>query len=207
MSTGTIFLRGLAGDARPQGIAVVGGGNFSVVGGTGAFAGARGQAAFTPFTAPPRPASYTEDPANRRALDGGAIRLWVNLIPLSRPEVLTIANGPAVVHHSNNAAVTPAAPAQAGELLTLYATSLGPTVPALNPGELFKVSPLSVLSSPLRITVNGAPAEVLYAGGYPGTEDAYQVNFRMPSTVTSGSATLQLIAAWIPGKDVRIAVR
>lgn len=206
-SIGTIFIRGLAGDARPSGIAVVGGGNFSVVGGTGAFVGARGQAAFTPPTAPSRSASFTEDPANRRALDGGSFRLWVNLIPLSRPEIVSTASGPAVVHHSNNTAVTAAAPAQAGELLILYATGLGPTTPALNPGEVFRTTPPHVLSSPVRVLVNGAPAEVLYAGGYPGTDDAYQVNFRMPSALTSGPATLQLSTAWIPGKEVRIPVR
>jgi hypothetical protein len=210
ISIGTIFLRGLAEGARPPGIdAGGGGGNFSVVGGTGAFAGVRGQAQFIPppAPAPGRSASFTEDPANRRALGGGAFRILLNLIPLSRPEVVMTPNGPAVVRHSDNALITAATPAQAGELLTLYATGLGPTRPALNPGDLFAASPLSVLSSPLRVMVNGVPAEVLYAGGYPGTDDTYQVNFRMPSGITSGSATLQLITAWIPGKEVRIAVR
>ena len=210
ISIGTIFFQGLAAGAPPPGLGVVvGGGNFSVVGGTGAFAGARGHAAFTPPPAPaaPRSASFTEDPANRRALGGGAFRLLVNLIPLSRPEVVMRSNGPAVVRHSDNSLITAATPAQADELLTLYATGLGPTKPALSPGELFTTSPLSVLSSPLRVMVNSVPAEVLYAGGYPGTEDTYQVNFRMPSGITSGSATLQLITAWIPGKEVSIAVR
>jgi uncharacterized protein (TIGR03437 family) len=77
----------------------------------------------------------------------------------------------------------------------------------LNPGELFKPSPPNVVTAPVRVFVSGAAAEVLYAGGYPGTDDAYQVNFRMPSGLTSGSATLQLVSAWIPGKEVRIAVR
>jgi hypothetical protein len=204
---GTIFFRGLAGDARPPGIAVVGGGNFTIVGGTGAFAGARGQAAFTPFTAPPRSASFTEDPANRRLLGGGAIRLWVNLIPLSRPEVVTAASGPAVVHQSDNTLVSVETPARAGELLKLYATGLGPAKPALTPGERFTASTLSVPSSPMRVMVNGSSVEVLSAGGYPGTDDVYQVNFRMPSDIAPGSATLQLITAWIPGNEVRIPVR
>jgi hypothetical protein len=63
-SIGTIVVRGLAGDARPAGIPIVGGGNFTVIGGTGAFVGARGQAVFNPPTAPSRAASYGEDPAN-----------------------------------------------------------------------------------------------------------------------------------------------
>jgi uncharacterized protein (TIGR03437 family) len=55
--------------------------------------------------------------------------------------------------------------------------------------------------------VNGSSVEVLSAGGYPGTDDVYQVNFRMPSDIAPGSATLQLITAWIPGNEVRIPVR
>ena len=210
ISIGTILLRGLSAGARPPGIGgAVGGGNFGVVGGTGAFAGVRGQAVFVPppAPAPARSASFAEDPANRRVFGGGAFRILINLIPSSRPEVVMTPNGPAVFRHSDNALVTQTTPAQAGELLTLFATGLGPTKPARNPGELFAASPLSVLNSPLRVMVNDVPAEVLYAGGYPGTEDLYQVNFRMPSGVTAGTATLQLITAWISSKEVRIAGR
>ena len=46
-SIGPIIVRGLAGDARPAGVPIVGGGNFTVIGGTGAFVGARGQAVFS----------------------------------------------------------------------------------------------------------------------------------------------------------------
>jgi len=206
-SIGTLVARGLAGDARPAGVPIVGGGNFTVIGGTGAFVGARGQAIFSPPTAPARAASYAEDPANRRNLAGGVFRFWVNLIPMTRPEILVTPNGPAVVHSSNNSLVNAAAPAQAGEVLTLYATGCGPTRPALDPGQQFQSSPLSIVQSPLRLTVNGVSAEVLYAGGYPGTDDTYQINFRMPSNVAPGSAILQLITAWIPGKELPISVR
>jgi hypothetical protein len=206
-SIGTIVVRGLSGDARPAGVPIVGGGNFTVIGGTGAFVGARGQAVFSPPTAPSRAASYGEDPSNRRNLAGGTFSFWVNLIPMTRPEILVTPNGPAVVHSSNNSMVNAAAPAQAGELLTLYATGCGPTKPALDPGQQFQSSPMSRVQSPLRLTVNGVSAEVLYAGGYPGTDDTYQINFRMPPNVTPGSTTLQLISAWIPGKEVPITVR
>lgn len=206
-SIGTIIIQGLAGDARPLGLSIVGGGNFSVIGGTGAYVGARGQAAFSSSFTPSRAASYTEDPANRRSLGGGTFQLWINLIPFSRPEVVTTAGGPAIVHSSDNSQVSSASPARAGEVLTLYATGCGPTGPTPDPGQLFQASPLSIVQSPLRITVNGVTAEVLYAGGYPGTEDTYQVNFRIPSGVAPGPAALHLTTAWISGKDVTMAVR
>jgi uncharacterized protein (TIGR03437 family) len=57
------------------------------------------------------------------------------------------------------------------------------------------------------VTVNGKPAEVLSAVGYPGAVDGYQVNFRVPSDTPKGSASIQVSAAWIPGTPVSIAVQ
>jgi len=57
------------------------------------------------------------------------------------------------------------------------------------------------------ISVNGKPAEVLGAVGYPGALDAYQVNFRMPSDTGKGLVTIQLGAAWVAGTPVSIMVQ
>jgi uncharacterized protein (TIGR03437 family) len=62
-------------------------------------------------------------------------------------------------------------------------------------------------NSPLTVTVNGEAAEVLAAVGYAGSVDGYQVNFQMPFDVRTGSAMIQLAAAWIPGTPVSIAVQ
>lgn len=62
-------------------------------------------------------------------------------------------------------------------------------------------------NSPVEVTINGAAAEVLYAGGYPGATNEYQVNFRLPSGIMPGMATLQITAAWIGGPEVKIAVQ
>jgi uncharacterized protein (TIGR03437 family) len=103
--------------------------------------------------------------------------------------------------------VTEAKPASTGEILTLLATGLGPTLPGVDPGQPFTADPLQVVSSPIDVTINGAASEVLYAGGYQGTTDKYQVNFRVPDNISSGMASLQLFAAWIPGPEVKIAIR
>ena len=87
------------------------------------------------------------------------------------------------------------------------ATGLGPTRPTVEPGAPFPVSPLATVNSPVEVTVNGKPAEVLAAVGYPGSIDAYQVNFRVPGDTAGGTATIQLNVAWIPGVEVRIAVQ
>ena len=55
--------------------------------------------------------------------------------------------------------------------------------------------------------VNGESAEVIAAVGYPGSVGGYQVNFRVPSGMPPGMATLQVITAWIPSSAVSIAIQ
>ena len=89
----------------------------------------------------------------------------------------------------------------------MFATGLGPTVPAVDPGQPFPSSPLADVNSPIEVMVNGKAAEVLGAAGYPGAVDGYQVNFRMPPDAARGVATIQVSAAWITGTAVKIAVQ
>ncbi|MBI3679766.1 MAG: hypothetical protein HY235_05155 [Acidobacteria bacterium] len=131
----------------------------------------------------------------------------MHLIPMSRPEIVSTASGPAVAHSSDFSLVTAARPARPGEILSLVASGLGPTRPGVDPGRPFPTNPLAVVNSPVEVTVNGKPAEVLGAVGYPDAVDNYQVNFRIPAETARGSATIQLSAAWIAGPDVRIAVQ
>ena len=53
---------------------------------------------------------------------------WVlHVIPMSHPDILTTPAGPAVTHSSNFSVVTASKPAARGEILSLFATGLGPT--------------------------------------------------------------------------------
>ncbi len=208
---GTIFATGLAGgDAAPGSPLTVTGNNFVITGGTGAFLGVRGQMGVTsnpPGVAVQRGASMTEDPANRRRNGGGTQRWVAQLIPMSAPQIVTTASGPAVTHSSDFSLVTSSKPAAAGEVLSLFATGLGPTVPAVDPGQPFPSSPAATVNSPIEVKVNGNSAEVLGAVGYPGSLDGYQVNFRVPPGTAKGVATIQVSAAWIAGTAVGIAVQ
>ena len=209
---GTIVTNGFAGGSAPPGApsTATAGSNFVITGGTGAFLGGRGQmemAANPPGVAAQRGTSITEDPANRRLNGGGTQRYIVHLIPMSAPQILTTPAGPAVTHSSDFSLVTSSKPAAAGEVLSLFATGLGPTVPAVDPGQPFPSSPLAVVNSPVEVKVNGSSAEVLGAVGYPGSLDGYQVNFRVPQDAAKGVATIQVSAAWIAGPAVQIALQ
>src|SRR5262249_30231075 len=129
------------------------------------------------------------------------------VIPMFRPEVVITPNGPAVTHSSDYSLVSSAKPAAAGEILSLFATGLGPTRASLAPGQPFPSSPLAVVNSPVAVTVNGKAAEVLGAVGSPGAVDGYQVNFCLPPDTAKGTVSIQVIAAWIGGMPVSIVVQ
>jgi len=207
---GSIRVSGMGGGQPPPGqTRQIQQASYVVVGGNGAFLGVRGYmgapAGIGGLSA--RFASMAEDPANRRLLGGGSVRQGIYILPMFRPEVLITPNGPAVVHASDFSLVTAAKPARAGEILTLFATGLGPTRPGVEPGQPFPAAPPQVANSPIDVTVNGSPADVLYAGGFPGSTDGYQVNFRLPSQLSPGLASLSVSAAWIAGPEVKIAVQ
>jgi hypothetical protein len=205
-SVGTIVLSGVTGGAAPLGAPKAGvTGTFAVIGGTGAFLGARGQAATISNTF--RATSHLENPINRRTFPSGLWKMVVQLIPMRTPEVMLTATGPVIVHSVDYSYVTAANPAHPGELLTLLCSGLGPTRPGVDPGQVFTTSPLQVASSPVAVLVNGKAGDALYAGGYPNTVDTYQVNFRIPDDTAPGMAAIQVNAAWIAGTEVRIPVQ
>ena len=208
---GTIMTSGLhSGSPTPPG-PPAGSRNSAITGGTGAFFGVRGQKGqrndLLSGNVPERTASITEDPAKRRQNGGGHLLTVLYVIPMSWPTVVTTAAGPAIVHSSDFSLVSASKPAAAGEILSLFATGLGPTRTSLTPGQPFPSSPLAVVNSPIDVTVNGKSAEVLAAVGYPGSVDGYQVNFRVPPDTTKGSAAIQVSAAWIAGGPVSIQVQ
>jgi hypothetical protein len=204
-AVGTIISMGFSGGPPPPGTPSAERGNWAIVGGTGAFLGARGQVSGTGGTN--RAASMAEDPANRRTNGGTANQFILHLIPMSVPQIVITPGGPAVPHSSDFTLVSASKPAAAGELLSLFATDLGPTVPAVDAGQPFPASTPLPANSLVQVLVNGQPAEILAAIGYPGSVDGYQVSFRVPADAAVGLATIQLSAAWIVGAPVSITVQ
>jgi hypothetical protein len=170
-------------------------GNFAIIGGTGAFLGARGEYGQSGQTVAARQASMTEDPSNRRRFGGGKIRYVLQVIPMTQPRVL------AVAHSADNSEVTAARPAAAGESLSIVATGLGPCQSAGS------TNPPASVNSPVSVSVNGNSANVDGALCLAGPLGGYRVNFQVPEGTASGPATLQLSAAWIPAPAVILTVQ
>ncbi|OFW30250.1 MAG: hypothetical protein A3J28_11870 [Acidobacteria bacterium RIFCSPLOWO2_12_FULL_60_22] len=80
-------------------------------------------------------------------------------------------------------------PARPGDLVILYGTGFGLTVPAFQAGEI--ADRTALLRDTITVTVGGAalrPENILYAGLAPGSiSGLYQFNVRIPETVQVGN--------------------
>ena len=196
---GTIMSIGFSGGDPPPGTGPTDEhANWAIVGGTGAYLGARGQV--RGLGARGRAASMTEDPANRRHADhgGNSVTFVLRIIPMHAPEIMTAATGPLIFTGPDHHVVTELTPAMVDHNVSLFATGLGPTFPDVNLEQPFPVTP-SVVDSPVAVTLDGSVAAVsVHAVGIPGTVNGYQVTFKMPA-VAPGPHPIRLTAAWIDG--------
>jgi len=206
---GTIVAMGLGGTTPPPAAPTSSTIHDTVVvGGSGPFLGVRGYRGVVRSGG--RYASMLEDPANRRLNGGGSRREIIHLIPMTWPEVMAVPTGPAVFHGDDFSPVTAEKPARASELLMMSVSGLGPVKPNLDPGKPFPAWAAGkehVVNSPVEVTVNGKAAAVVSAIGWPGMNNVYRVDFRVPEGTTAGTATLGLSVAWINGPEVKIPVR
>jgi uncharacterized protein (TIGR03437 family) len=80
------------------------------------------------------------------------------------------------------------APAAPGETVTVYGTGMGPTTPALIPGQLPTAA--ASLNTLPKVTIGGNDATVVSAGVVPGAAGMYQLNIQVPPNAPDGDQTL-----------------
>jgi hypothetical protein len=205
---GTIMSTGFSGGDAPPGTGAPSdeGGNWAIVGGTGAYLGARGEVVSRPPTGGGlRQASMSEDPGRRRFNHGLRNTFILHIIPMDPPQIMTTSAGPLIIH-SSFIPVTALRPAVANQHLSLFASGLGPTHPDIDLAQPFPLNPPSLVNSPLTVSVNGITAQILSAVGVPGAVNAYQVNFKMPAIAGTGLVPIRLSAGWLAGPPVSIWV-
>lgn len=90
--------------------------------------------------------------------------------------------------------VTGGKPAKPGDLITLYATGLGPTNPSVRAGDL--ATGVARITTPITVTlgtVTLSPSDVLYAGLSPGSiSGLYQINLRVPGGLPAGDVPVMV---------------
>lgn len=197
---GTLAAVGFASGPAPPGSARGSvAGNFVITGGSGAWSGARGQAA-TVAIAGTRVASGVENPAYRRINSGGTWRVAATLHSMAVPTVIA-------AYRADFTLVSESNPARPGEALILAVKGLGATNPVLMPGKTFDEKELAIVAAPLTVTVNDLPTAVGNQIGWPGTTDTFRVDATLPGEIAGGVASVSITAAWIPGPEFKIPVR
>jgi hypothetical protein len=145
--------------------------------------------------------------AGSTAFHGFLLRGLTSPCPADTPHVAVTAGRPAVTHASDDMPVTATNPGAPGEVLSLFASGLGPTEPSVDPGQPFPSSPPALVTSDVEVRVNGKPTEVLSATGLPGTVGEYRVNFRLPADTLKGSVALQLSVGMAVDTSVKLIVQ
>ena len=79
-----------------------------------------------------------------------------------------------------------------GEVIQAFATGLGVTTPAFDPGQL---PPTGAQVNGLTVSIDGIaldPAAVQYAGVAPGNAGLYQLNIALPDGLTPGDHSIAM---------------
>jgi uncharacterized protein (TIGR03437 family) len=110
------------------------------------------------------------------------------------PAMFLRAEGLVAVTREDGSDVTPEKPGVPGELVTFYATGLGPTRPAADGLTILKRQ--APLTMALQVLLDGVALDasaVEYAGIVPGSVGTYQVRCRLPSAATSELPEVRLL--------------
>jgi uncharacterized protein (TIGR03437 family) len=117
-------------------------------------------------------------------------------------------SGSGAVIFQDGGLVTASRPAQAGDILSVFATGLGPTNPPQPPsGQAAGVGTLYQTSSPVTVTVASRNAEVLFSGLAPTFVGLYQINIRVPAGLGSGPQPLTVSVGASTSAKVMLATR
>lgn len=91
-----------------------------------------------------------------------------------------------VAEHADGSLITATSPAQASEVVVLFAAGLGRTVPDSASGVLPSGAARLLYGSQLQIVLNGSvlpPSSIYYAGVTPGYAGLYQINVTLPDVL------------------------
>lgn len=130
------------------------------------------------------PANLVPGPAELQlTLDGRAGPAVPLTLAAAAPAAFQIDERTVLAVHEDGSVVTRESPARPGEVIVLYATGLGKTIPAVRAGEVARGATALDPAQRFQVLVGGnalSGEDLLYVGLTPGFAGLYQVNFRLP---------------------------
>ena len=133
------------------------------------------------------PADLLPGPAAVQVLLDGHAGPAVDIqVAAASPALFQLDAHHAIAIRPDGSVITPEAPAKPGEIVILYATGLGQTIPPVSDGQVMQqATPIEQLSE-FKLVLNGVPAgskAVAYAGIAPGFAGLYQLNVILPKAI------------------------
>jgi uncharacterized protein (TIGR03437 family) len=126
--------------------------------------------------------------------DNGVLsNVVTEFVNLTAPGVFTVSSngtGYGKVQHADFSPVTAQNPAQVGETVVIYLTGLGTTNPVIPDGS---AGVSSQTNNTIDVYIGGVEATVGYSGLAPDLAGLYQINVTVPSGVTAGDNTLEIV--------------
>ena len=102
--------------------------------------------------------------------------------------------------------IGPSNPAFPGDVLTVYATGLGPLDQQLFDGYGAPSNPLARTIDPFQVDVAGQPVNVLFSGLAPGFAGLYQLNIQLPNNLPAGNLDMQVFSSYANSGVVTLPV-
>jgi uncharacterized protein (TIGR03437 family) len=126
-----------------------------------------------------------------RTSGGVSDSLNVTILPAAPSVFRSSSAGPetgiaTVLRSANGLVVTPSNPVHRGDVLTIYATGLGRTLPSVESGVPSPAVPLAEVVIPPVVTIGGIEQAVESAGLTPGEVGVYQIKVRVNGRVPLG---------------------
>jgi len=135
-------------------------------------------------------------------------KITVTLVDAA-PALFQTAAGYVIAAHADNSLIGPGSPAQAGEIIVVYACGLGRSQPNPGPGVLPQYAAVIQRLSDLKVYLGGTainPASIQYAGLSPGTAGLYQINLVVPDNLGTDPEIRVAIADQSTPAGMKLAV-
>jgi len=108
------------------------------------------------------------------------------------PGLSVLPSGYVQAGHQNGTAVTEAAPAKPGEIVSIYLVGMGATTIPVASGDPGPGAPFATTQTNPAVTINKESATISFSGLIPGLVGVYQVNVQVPADAPNGDLVLNL---------------
>ena len=133
------------------------------------------------------PSGLAPGPAELRLTVDGSVGPAVNIqLSAAAPALFSLSERWIVACRPDGSVISQEQPARPGDMVILYATGLGPTIPNPHSGEIPAKAAVLERLSEFQVLLDGVPVgpdRIAYAGVAPGFAGLYQINLRLPDAL------------------------